>query len=176
MVKKAAPMRLWDYCAKLQAEIRSNTALDLYVLGGPTPETFIKGNTADILRLVEHKWYDCIKFRDNVQSFPDTNEVLGRWLGPSIDIGSEMCYHILKPSGRVVQHTTVHTITRAEWESESEQTARAQFEALIEAKLGPKAKPSNYIDYGDFETPRQHYVVGFYQEGDVKCPSGIQHP
>jgi hypothetical protein len=42
---------------------------------------------------------------------------------------------------------------RAEWESESEKTARAQFEALIEAKLGPKAKPSDFIDDGDFETP-----------------------
>jgi hypothetical protein len=58
MVKKAAPLWLWDYCAELQAEISSNTAFDLYALGGITPETLIKGNTADISRLVEHEWYD----------------------------------------------------------------------------------------------------------------------
>jgi hypothetical protein len=78
-------MRLWDYCAELQAQIRSNTALDLYALGVLTPETLIKGNRAGISRLVEHEWYDWIKCRDTVRLFPDTNEVLGRWLGPSID-------------------------------------------------------------------------------------------
>jgi hypothetical protein len=55
MVKKGSPMRLWDYCAELQSEIRSNTALDLFALDGSTPETIIKGNTADISRLVEHE-------------------------------------------------------------------------------------------------------------------------
>ena len=45
MVKKSTPMRLWDYCAELQSDIRSSTALDLYALGGMTPETVIKGST-----------------------------------------------------------------------------------------------------------------------------------
>jgi hypothetical protein len=151
MVKKAVPMRLWDYCAELQAEIRSNTALDLYALGGLMHENLIKGKTADISKLVEYELYDRILFRDTVQSFPDMNEVLGQWLGHSIDIGPEMCYHILKPLGKVVQRTTVPVITGAEWESEPKKTAQAQFEALIEAKLGPK--PSDFIDDGDFETP-----------------------
>ena len=55
MVKKSTPMRLWDYyCAKLQSGIWSSTAVDLYALGGMTPETLIKGSTLDISRLVKH--------------------------------------------------------------------------------------------------------------------------
>ena len=71
----------------------------LYELGGMIPGTLIKGSMPDISRLVEHEWYDWVKFRDVVPSFPNTNEVLGRWLRPSTDIGSEMCYHILKRNG-----------------------------------------------------------------------------
>ena len=104
MVKKSTPMRLWDYCAELQSDIRTSTALDLYALGEMTPETVIKGSTPDISRLVEHEWYDWVKFKDVVPSFPDTYEVLGRWLGPLSDIGSEMCYHILKKNGK--DHST----------------------------------------------------------------------
>ena len=78
MVKKSTPMRLWDYCAELQSDIRTSTALDLYALGEMTPETVIKGSTPDISRLVKHEWYDWVKFRDVIPSFPDTNEVLGR--------------------------------------------------------------------------------------------------
>ena len=82
MVKKSTPMWLRDYRAELQSDIRSSTALDLYALGGMTPETLIKGSIPDISRLVEHEWYDWVKFRDEVPSFPDTYEVLGWWLGP----------------------------------------------------------------------------------------------
>jgi hypothetical protein len=153
MVKKASPMRLWDYCAELQAEIHSNTALDLYALGGLTAKTVIKGSTSDISRLVEYKWYGWVKFRDTVPSFPDTNEVLGRWLGPSVNVGSEMCYHILKNTGKVVQRTNVGPLTEAEWESESEKNSRTTFENEIEAKLDPNAKPSDFTDGGDSETP-----------------------
>jgi hypothetical protein len=139
MVKKGSPTRLWNYCAELQCEIRSNTALDLDVLGGLTPASLIKGNTPEISRLVEHEWYNWVKFRDAVPSFPDTNEVLGRWLGPSPDIGSEMCYHILKETGRVIQCTTVRGLTKAKWESETEETACERFDAVIEEMVGKNA-------------------------------------
>jgi hypothetical protein len=153
MVKKASLMNLWDYCAELQCAIRSDTALDLYALAGLTPESLIKGNTPDMSRLVEHKWYDWVKFPDSVPSFPDTNEVLGRWLGSSPDIGSEMCYHILKETGRVIQGTTVRGLTKAEWESETLKTVRERFDSIIEDKLGKNAKPSDFDDDGDAETP-----------------------
>jgi hypothetical protein len=91
-----------------------------------------------------------VKFRDAVPSFPDTNEVLGRWLGPSPDIELEMCYHILKETGRGIQRTTVHGL---EWESETEKTALERFDAIIEDMLGNNAKPSNFAADKDSETP-----------------------
>ena len=127
-------------------------ALDLHALGGLAPETLTKGNAPDISRLVEHEWCDWAKFRDAAPSFPDTNEVLGRWLGPSPDIGSEMCYHVLKSSGEVVQRTAARALSESELESESEKTNRASFDAQIEIELRPNAKPSDFADDRDSET------------------------
>jgi hypothetical protein len=146
-------MRSWDYCAESQADIRSNTALDLHALGGLTPETLVKGSTSDVSRLVEHEWHDWVKFRDTVPSFPNTNEALDRWIGPSADIGSEMCYHILKANGKVVQRTTVRALTQSEIKSELEKANRAALDTQIEAKLGPHAKLSDFSDDRDSATP-----------------------
>jgi chromatin remodeling complex protein RSC6 len=88
-----------------------------------------------------------------VQSFPDSNEVLGRWLNPLVDIGTEMCYNILKETGKVVQRSTVRALTKAEWESDVEKAARTRFDKSIEKKLGPSAKPSDFADDLDAETP-----------------------
>ena len=68
-------------------------------------------------------------------------------------MGSEMCYHILKRNRKVVQRTIVRALTDQERESKSEKTSHASSDAEIEAKPGPEAKPSAFIDNGDSDTP-----------------------
>ena len=146
-------MKFWDYCAELQCAIRSNAALDLYALGGLTPETLIKGDTPDISRLVEHEWYDWVKYRNPILKFPENSEVLGKWLGPSADIGSEVCYLVLTQSGKVIQRTTVRALTQIELDSETEKAARESFDKDIENRHGKNAKPSDFADDPDSDTP-----------------------
>ena len=44
----------------------------------------------------------------------DDNVTLGRWLGISHKIGSDMCYWVLIVSGDVIARTTVKSVTRDE--------------------------------------------------------------
>ena len=52
-----SPKKLWDNCLELEALIRSNTALDIYLLDGEVPETVMKGQASDISHICEFSWY-----------------------------------------------------------------------------------------------------------------------
>ena len=96
MLKKHSPKRLWDDCLELQGYITSNTAANHFGLNGETPETMLSGETADISKFAEYGWYDWVKFRDTNVPYPEDKLVLGRYLGPSTDIGPAMTAKILK--------------------------------------------------------------------------------
>ena len=53
-------------------------------------------------------------FRDNVLSFPDDKIVLGRYLGPAIDVGNAMTAKILKENGQIVCRSTLRHLTKEE--------------------------------------------------------------
>jgi len=136
MIKTGSPYRLWDYCAELQAKIRSNTAHDLMPLEGEVPETIVTGNTADISTICEYQWYEWIKFRDQTTTFPDDDEVLGRYLGPAPDTSPMMAMRILKQNGQVVVRSTIRHLTPDETNSDVEKKKREEFDELIKEKIG----------------------------------------
>jgi hypothetical protein len=114
MVKSGFPKCLWDYCLELQSKTRSNVAHDLTTLNGHTPETLMTGDTADISSLCEYQWFEWIWHKDEDASYPNDSHVLGRYLGSSKYIGPEMCAHILKPNGRIIQRTITGPMTPSE--------------------------------------------------------------
>ena len=107
MVRSGAPKRLWDDCIEREAYIRSHTAHNIFSLKGQVPETVVSGETADISPFAIFKWYEWVMFRDTSVPFPEDKMILGRDLGPTIDIGPAMTRKILKDNGRVVYRTTV---------------------------------------------------------------------
>jgi hypothetical protein len=92
-----APHVLWDRCLCLMGEIRSHTTLDLPELDGETPYTRITGDTSDISHICEFSWYDRIWWIDPSDKLE--NRKLGRYLGPSHDVGQAMCSKILTANG-----------------------------------------------------------------------------
>ena len=90
-MRRLWPTKLWDQCIEFEALIRPHTDLDIYELQGQVPETLLSGQTADISSFIEHEWYDFVKWFDHGSSLPEPKEVHGRWLGPSMDIGTAMC-------------------------------------------------------------------------------------
>jgi hypothetical protein len=100
-----APYILWDDCFELMAEIRSNTALDLFNLYGETPYTTLLGNTPDISHLIEFAWYELIWYIDPAVKME--NRKLGWYLGPSQHIGDIMCYKILTSKRQRINQSLV---------------------------------------------------------------------
>lgn len=89
----------------------SHTAYPLWELKGEVPETVMTGNTADISQFAELGWYEWVKLKDTTISYPDSQWILGRYLGPSFDIGPAMCAKLLKANGEVINRTTYRPLT-----------------------------------------------------------------
>ena len=62
--------------------------------------------TSDIRQFCEHGFYDWVMFRDDQIKYPDENTVLGRYLGPAIDVGPEMRSILIKFIGKFVHRST----------------------------------------------------------------------
>ena len=65
------------------------------------------GGGFDIIKLFKPGFYYWVIFRDYPIQYPDKNPVLGRYLGPAIDVVPKMTAKIMKVNGEmcIVQHT-----------------------------------------------------------------------
>jgi hypothetical protein len=122
MFSSQVPKRLWNDCIELKQYVQSNTWNERFVNGGKVPETIVSGETADISTFAQHHWYEWIMFRDTSVSFPGDKLVLGRYLGPSIDVGPAMTAKILKANGVVIHRSIYRSLTDVEQVSEEKQT------------------------------------------------------
>ena len=157
MVRSGAPKRLWDDCLEREAYVRSFTAHDIYRLNGQVPETLVSGETADISPLALFKWYEWVRmFRDTSVTYPDDAMVLGRDLGPAIDIGPAMTRKVLKANGKIVYRSTVRSLTPVELADETSKRKRYEFTEKINATLGDSFKYEDFIndpELESFDTP-----------------------
>ena len=85
MVRSKAPKRLWDDCLEREAYVRSLTAHDIYKFDGQIPETIVSSETANISPFAALKLFEWV-----VPPPPDDAMILGRDLGPAINIGPAM--------------------------------------------------------------------------------------
>ena len=145
MVKSILPQKLFDNCLELESYTRSNTAHGIYMLHGEVPETFMSGETYDIIQFCELEQYEWVKLLDTAVQFPGNNMVLGRYIGPIIDVGPEFTVKILNGNGEVVHRSTHLELNLEEIVSPTKQAARKEFDELTKVKLGPEAT------YDDFE-------------------------
>ena len=99
MTETGAPEVLWDYCLEWCAHVRSNLAPNIRKLDGQTPATMMTGDTVDISHIAEFGWYDWVWYMD-IEGKPGQEATqqrsmqrkrLGRYLGPSHNVGGAMC-------------------------------------------------------------------------------------
>ena len=169
MLRTGAPTKLWDHCMELQAYIRSHTATGQLELDGTTPNTYVTGNTDDISQFCEHTFYDWVMFYDTSIPYPNDKATLGRWLGPSMDVGPAMTSKILKSNGEWVHRSTYAPLTEAQKASPVMQAQQKAFDDAIEARLGapfnmPVADPDRDPDnIPSHETP----MFDLYEDDDT---------
>ena len=106
MVHTGVPNQIWDDALDFKAYVRSNTALDIYILQGDAPENVILRGTSDTNQFCEHGFYDWVMFKDEPIQCPHKNLVLGRYLGPDIDVGTAMTSNTMKGNGEVLHRST----------------------------------------------------------------------
>lgn len=134
MIRTNAPAILWDHCMQLMCLLHSHTALDLYPLYGETPLAMLTGNTPDISHLVEFSWYDFVWYSNPGQD----GRRLGRWLGPSHDVGQAMCSKILTAKGKVISRTSVWPIPLTDSNDDQHKECVQQFETDLKQALGDR--------------------------------------
>ena len=165
MVRAGAPKPFWADAIELEAYVRSHTAHDIYSLQGEVPETVMSGETADISQFCEFAFYDWIMFRDEPVAFPDANPVIGRYLGPAIDVGPALTAKILKANGEVVYRSTYRHLTDAEVQNAAHVSMRIEFDVSILDRFGPETSPDDFPDIDIPDTPEHDHFDDVVFEG-----------
>jgi hypothetical protein len=149
----------------------------------------MKGGTADISSIAKFGWYEWVMFRNNLPSFPDNKLTLGRYLGPSIDVGSALTAKILKSNGQFVCRFVVLRLNDNKLTCPIHTALQQWFDNNISRELGPAAQSSDFpvedmtpnpIHYdetfdadpnlGDLEvTPEEG---DFYVNAEIMLPKG----
>ena len=75
--------------------------------------------------------------------------VLGRYLGPSIDMGLAMTVNILKSNVEVVHRLTYLYLLPEELESTKQNTTQEDFDASVAINCGPGAIVEEFDKLGD---------------------------
>ena len=124
------------------------------------------GQTADISNICEYDWYEWIMFHNNTASYPGEKQTLGRYLGLAIDVGSSMCYKILKANKEIAFQTTVRPLTLAELVDPCHIKMRTEFNTQIADRLGAAPKMTDF-DPSDLTPDCIYYEddESSYQEG-----------
>ena len=165
LTASGCPKRLWDDCMELESFIRSHTALDNWQLQGQVPQTFMTGQTADISQFYELEWYEWVMYHDSAIKFPNDKLVLGKWLGPAIDIGPAMTGKILKPNGNTRYVSTYRALTPEEYANDEVKAKIADYLVKIHQSLGPSATADDVKDeFEDIQTP----IYEPYQDDETK--------
>ncbi len=128
-------------------------AHDIFKLDGEVPKTIMSGKTADISQFFELGWYAQVKFCCSTVSFPDNLLVLGKYLGPSIDIGHAMTAKILTPTGKVVHHSTYKLLTPKELADTIKQNCMKAFLWTAEERWGNSLVRGQLEDIGLIDKP-----------------------
>jgi len=147
--------------------VRSNIAHSSYGLAGQVPETMVSGETANISSIAEFKWYEWVMFRDTSISFPDSKMVLGRDLGPALDIGPAMTRKVIKRNGEIVFQSTVRSLTPDEMADPVRAKEREEFCETLNAALGEPLTEDDLSSDPDYETPE---LDSYEDETNGKVP------
>jgi hypothetical protein len=139
---------------ELESFIKSHTAIDIWQLEGQVPQTRMTGQTVDISQFFELGWYEWCMYHDSAISFPEDQLVLGRWLGPSIDVGPAMTGKILKNNGNTRHVSAYRPLTKEENQDPVKQDQMKQFNIDIHEALGPSVTEADFDDeFEEFTTP-----------------------
>lgn len=140
MVAMNVPAVLWDRCMMWVSEIRSHMHLGHLEQNGQVGTTCMTGNTADVSHIVNFTFYEWIWYHTPGDTGVKTRMQLGKWCGPSFDVGDALCYAVINSKGSILHKTSVFPLKDEELRSEHIKAMKSEWETELKAKLGRRIK------------------------------------
>ena len=112
-------------------------------------------------------------------TFPEDKVELGRYLGPSMNVGPALTAKLLKANGQVVHWSTYRPLTPDELRDPIELKSRDIFDKCVEEKCGEAALASDFEFDRDIETPMFEVYeddedhIGYVAEDDDVTPETL---
>jgi len=164
MITNNVPARLWDYGLVYEAEIMSRTCRHD---GDRCGLEILTGDTPDISEWIDFTFFDLVWYHVAANDTTTANRRLGRWLGISHRVGSDMCYWILTEAGKVLSSTTVQHVTSADTTNPETQRLITMFTTNVHRRLDDanftddSPAPDGYPYIQDvYNVPEPHYRRG----------------
>ena len=164
MRKTNSPECLWDVCLMYCSNVRRSCALNIKSLRGDVPETLVTGNTKDISYISEFGWYDWVWYLGPEDESKQRLQ-LGRYCGPSYDVGSALCARILNEKAQFLSRTSVFPLNDEEARSEPVKEKQKRFTETLNKSLermsrksqpaqdAPDSESEKYADVNPKEPP-----------------------
>ena len=124
--------------------------------------------SADISDICEFEFYEWVMFNDSQATFPKTKFYVGRWLGPAVDVGSDLTYKILKSNGQVVPRSTIRHLTLDELTNPDHIALMKTFDDNIIQKLGVPTTENDFDK--DYLTHTYEYYDDDHQDATPDAP------
>ena len=100
------------------------------------------------------EWVLCLGYvRDETIQYPEKNPLLGRYLGPAIDVGPAMTTNTMKGNGEVLHWSTYRGLKEEETTNQSHILSRKDFDSNIKDRFGTDISPDNFPDINLEDTP-----------------------
>ena len=176
MLARNVPKVLWDCCFVYCCEIRSLMALGHHEQDGDCGTTIIQGYTADISHVAEFGFYDWCWAWSPKESNQEHMQ-LGRWCGPSWDVGDELCFAILTANGQILHRSSVFPLTQEERNSEEIKEMKRRFTFTLGKELGDRMKGLDPVEIDGFGRPTRETTPEYEAyEDDEKSDDIFEEP
>ena len=96
------------------------------------------GDTIDISNLAEFEWYEYVYYITPASHDSLANKRLGRYLGPSFDVGEAMCMKVLNSNAKNLSRTLVFPISEEELRSAKFKEKKEAFEKELAVIVGQR--------------------------------------
>lgn len=157
--EKNIPERLWDRSLVYESKVLQPISRG----NGQRPGLEqVTGRTPDISEYCDFGFYDLVWYYPGsgvkLDTVDDTRK-LGRWMGVSHRVGSDMCYWILTVSGKLISNTSVQHVIRTEYESPATKALIKEFNEKLSERLAvdnfilPEVPETLYIEDEPEEQP-----------------------
>jgi len=134
-------------------------------------KTIVQGYTADISHIADFSMYDWCWTLSPSNSNQDRKQ-LGRWLGPSFNVGGELCYAVLTAKSKVIIRSSVIPLTREENEADDVKDMKRNFTVELNERLPNKLNETEQsetmetMDYGRYSIPVEDTSPSFVEYED----------